>query len=66
MKHYVRTVEGCTPRLYEFTSKKKQQAFLDKFRRTRNVKTNNPDYWLDLVFSGDIGFSDLEVIKSAK
>lgn len=57
---YVRYIEGCSPRVRSFANKEEANRFMVAFVLTHQNK-NTDDNWIDMVFTGNIMFSDVEI-----
>jgi hypothetical protein len=53
---YVKYVEGATPVLKRFPTKKKAEAFIASFQK--EFPTGTPDYNIDFMIEGQVTFFD--------
>lgn len=60
-KWFVYYVEMCSPVLKAFPSKEEAMKFIANFKLKYQNKLNEPDCWVDLIFEGNLVFSDKEV-----
>jgi hypothetical protein len=62
--YYVLYTEDCSPKIKSFKSKPLALAFVASFKLQYQNKSNEEDNWIDLIFSGDIIFSDRAIEES--
>lgn len=55
---YVRYVEKCSPKTKRFNTKEEATKFVANFKLKHQNKYDEEDNWIDLVFKGEIIFSD--------
>lgn len=54
MKYYVKIVEDCIPKLYEFKTKKAMESFKKSFLK----KVDNEGTWIEFIIKGHVLFKD--------
>lgn len=56
--YYVRYVDKCSPKTKAFKTKEEAAKFVANFKLKHQSKYDEDDYWIDLVFKGDIIFDE--------